>query len=116
MPRGRPTGSQVRQNIVELLHYARQLHGYNAYTIYKELFPKVTMRTIYYHLKKGLTTKEFKIAQIRKEKGNYSWGAEVERTYYTLSENAKPQGNKAVKDYLDRKAEEAAEGQQQSQE
>lgn len=107
MPKGRPLGSKVRQNIVEILHYARQLHGYNIYAIYKEIFPKITMRAIYYHLKKGLYTGEFKIAQIKKEKGNYSWGGEVERVYYTLGENARPSGNQIVKEHLARKAEEA---------
>ncbi|MBI2664197.1 hypothetical protein HYX10_02540 [Candidatus Woesearchaeota archaeon] len=100
MARGRPSGSRVRQNIVEILHIARELHGYAAYAIYKEIFPKVTMRAIYYNLKKGLETREFRVAQIRKEKGQYSWGAEVERVYYALGENAKPAGNPAVKEYF----------------
>ena len=104
MTRGRPLGSKVRQNIVEILYYAKQLYGYNIYTIYKEIFPKVTMRTIYYHLKKGVSTGEFKVAEIRKEKGNYSWGGEVERIYYALGPDAKASGNEAVKEYLDSKA------------
>jgi hypothetical protein len=102
MLRGRPIGSKVRQNMVEILHYAKQLHGYHIYSIYKQLFPQVTMRAIYYHLKKGVETKEFKIAETRKEKGNYSWGAEVERTYYTLGENANAVGLPIVKEHFDK--------------
>ncbi len=105
MPRGRPVGSKVRQNIVEIIHYAGEMHGYSVYAIYKDIFPKVTMRAIYYHLKKGVETKEFKVTRIKKEAGNYSWGAEVERIYYGLGQEAKPQGNRAVKDCLDAKAE-----------
>ncbi len=105
MPRGRPVGSKVRQNIVEILHYAGEMHGYNVYAVYKDLFPKVTMRAIYYHLKKGVATREFKVTRIQKEAGDYSWGAEVERIYYSLGPDAKPQGNRAVKEYLDSKAE-----------
>ncbi|MAG15685.1 hypothetical protein CMO88_01345 [Candidatus Woesearchaeota archaeon] len=104
MPRGRPAGSKIRQNIVEILHYAKQAHGYNIYAIYKEIFPKVTMRAIYYNLKKGVDTRELKVAQIKKEKGNYSWGGEVERIYYSLGETAKPAGLPVVKEYFDKKS------------
>jgi hypothetical protein len=109
MPRGRPVGSNVRQNIVEILHYAKELHGYNVYAIYRNVFPKVSMRAIYYHLKKGVSTGEFRVAGVRKEKGNYSWGGEVERVYYALGPNARPSGNPAVKEYIDSKAAKAAQ-------
>ena len=107
MPRGRPTGSKIRQNMIEILHYSGQLHGYSLYTAYKELFPKVTMRSIYYHLKKGAATRELKVAEIRKEQGHYSWGAEVERIYYTLGPNARPIGLAVVKEYFEKAAAEA---------
>ncbi len=113
MPRGRPVGSKVRQNIVEILHHCKEMHGYNVYAIYKDIFPKVTMRAIYYHLKKGIETKEFKVTRIKKESGEYSWGGEVERIYYSLGPEARPQGNRAVKDYLDSKAEKEAKKQNQ---
>ena len=102
MVRGRPVGSQVRQNMVEILHYV-ELHGYKVYSVYKAVFPKVTMRAIYYHLKKGVELGEFKITQIKKEKGHYSWGGEVERIYYGLGEKARPSGNKMVKEHLETK-------------
>ena len=100
MPRGRPAGSQVRQNVIEILYQAKKLHGYRTYLIYKKLFPKVTMRAIYYHLKKGVALKELKVAEIRKEKGNYSWGGEVERIYYELGEKARPSGNQQVAEHF----------------
>ena len=100
MPRGRPVGSQVRQNVIEILHFGKKLHGYGIYLTYRKLFPKVTMRAIYYHLKKGVVLGELRVAEIRKEKGNYSWGGEVERIYYELGEKARPSGNQHVADYF----------------
>ena len=98
---GRPVGSPIRKNIIEILNCAGKLHGYQVYSIYKKIFPKkASMRVIYYHLKKGLSTNEFKIAMIKKETGNYSWGGEVQRVYYELGPNAKPEGNEAVKEAI----------------
>ena len=98
---GRPLGSPIRKNIVEILNCAGKLHGYQVYSIYKKIFPKKTsMRVIYYHLKKGLSTGEFKIAMITKETGSYSWGGEVRRVYYELGPNARPEGSEEVKEAI----------------
>jgi len=78
-------------------------YGYEIYKQYRSLFPKVTMRSIYYHLKKGLAIKEFKISRVEKERGSYSWGPEAEKTYYSLGENAKPTMPDPVKEYFDKK-------------
>ncbi|MCX8147137.1 MAG: hypothetical protein N3D84_01580, partial [Candidatus Woesearchaeota archaeon] len=56
MPRGRPAKSQIRQNIIELLYFLGQSSGYDVYKLYIQIYPKVTMRSIYYHLKSGLST------------------------------------------------------------
>ena len=101
MPRGRPAGSQVRQNIVEILNYGGKLHGYGIFSVYKALFPKAGIRNVYYHLKKGIETGELKVAEVRKESGNYSWGGYVERRYYALGPNAKPAGLPEVKEYFE---------------
>jgi hypothetical protein len=92
MNRGRPIGSIVRQNIVEILYVFKSMHGYDIHKKYLEYFPKITLRTIYYHLRKGLATKEFKISKIEKKQGDYSWGQTVENIVYELDKNAKPQG------------------------
>jgi hypothetical protein len=102
MKRGRPTKSMIRQNIVDILYFMAKSYGYDIYRVYTHVFPRVTMRSIYYHLKKGLQTGEFKIEQIKKEQGDYSWGSEVEKTYYSLGNAANPTMNKAVKEYLDK--------------
>lgn len=103
MSRGRPAKSEIRQNIVEILFFIKRGYGYNIYKIYREIFAPVTMRSIYYHLKKGLQLEEFKVDKIEKVKGDYSWGPEAEKIYYALGEKAKPTGNERVKEYLDKR-------------
>jgi hypothetical protein len=97
MKRGRPVRSDVRQNIVNILSVIKEGYGYEIYRIYKGIFPSCTMRLIYYHLKKGIETGEIKIKDVRKEKGNFSWGGEVEKTYYCLGENASPRNDERIK-------------------
>ena len=103
MGRGRPLGSPIRQNIIEILYFMKSGYGYNIYKAYCQIFSKVTMRVIYYHLKKGLNTEEFVIEKVEKEKGDYSWGGEAEKIYYKLGPKAKPSLNPSVKEYFDRK-------------
>ena len=101
--RGRPTKSEIRQNIIEFLFVMKRGYGYDIYRAYKEIFPIVTMRSIYYHLKKGTDLREFKVQEIQLEKGDYSWGTEAEKTYYTLGEQASPIGDKRVEEFFSRK-------------
>jgi len=103
MPKGRPVKSEIRQNIVEILYFMKQGYGYEIYKVYVAIFPKVTMRSIYYHLRKGVDLNEFKISKIEKEKGDYSWGGEAEKIYYSLGDNAKPLVNEKVKEYFESK-------------
>ncbi len=104
MPRGRPVRSEIRQNMVDLLQHMHSGYGYDIYKAYVAIFPKVTLRSIYYHLKKGVSLGEFAISKIEKEKGDFSWGSEVEKTYYALGQNAKPTGNERVKEYFEKKS------------
>jgi len=101
MKRGRPAHSEVRQNIIEILYFLKKGYGYDIYKIYRALFPKVTMRLVYYHLKKGVALGELKIDRIEKTKGDYSWGGEAEKIYYSLGPAAKPTFVQRIKDYLD---------------
>lgn len=78
-------------------------YGYDIYKSYIDVFPKVTMRSIYYHLNKGLKIKEFEIDKIEKEHGDYSWGSEAEKIYYKLGQNAHPKGDKRVKKKFENK-------------
>ena len=100
--KGRPVESAIRQGVVEILYFLKEGYGYDIYKIYAAVYPKATMRSIYYHLKKGVSLGEFKVKRIKSEKGNYSWGGEAEKIYYALGSNAKPKIDKRVKEYLDK--------------
>jgi len=103
MGRGRPVKSQIRQNMIELLFFLKEGYGYDIYRHYKDIFPPVSMRVIYYHLRKGADLGEFKVNKVIKENGNFSWGSEAEKIYYSLGDEAQPIGNQRVKEFLDRK-------------
>jgi len=100
MRRGRPIGSSVRQNILEILAVLGRGHGYQIYKVYRDVYPKVTLRVIYYHLKKGLDLGELEIQNVEREKGDYSWGSEEEKIYYKLGPKAEVQGDERLKTYL----------------
>tara|TARA_Y100000310_G_scaffold321602_1_gene379480 strand:+ start:20 stop:352 length:333 start_codon:yes stop_codon:yes gene_type:complete len=102
MPRGRPLTSQIRKNIIEILYFLGKGYGYDIYKIYLALYPKVTLRSIYYNLRKGADLEEFKIEKIIPEKGSYSWGDQAEKIYYRLGPNAEPVGDIRVKKYLEK--------------
>ena len=104
MKRGRPTKSAIRQNMVDLLYHLKEAYGYNIYKEYTKIFPKVTMRVIYYHLKKGCDLEEFKVNKVEREKGDFSWGSEAEKIYYSLGSNANPSANERVKASFDQRA------------
>ncbi len=101
MRRGRPVGSAVRQNVLEILNVLGRAHGYQIYKIYRDLFPKVTLRVIYYHLKKGTELGELVIERVEKEKGDYSWGTEAEKIYYKLGPKAQITGDDRVRTYIE---------------
>lgn len=103
MTRGRPVFSQVRQNMIEILAVMKKAYGYELYAVYRELYPKITLRLIYYHLKKGVSLGEFKVQKVVSEKGDYSWGPEAEKVYYILGQSAKPKGDSRVGKYLEKK-------------
>lgn len=99
--RGRPVKSAIRQNIVEILYFMKEGYGYDIYKIYREIFPKCTQKSIYYHLKKGVVLGEFKVKKIEKEKGDFSWGTEVEKIYYSLGDKASPKIDPKVKEAVE---------------
>jgi hypothetical protein len=103
MPRGRPTKSEIRQNMVEILAVKGQAYGYELAKIYNDIFPQCPRENIYYHLRKGVAIGEFIVKEIKQERGNFSWGSIVEKKYYALGPGAKPQGNERVKKYIENK-------------
>ena len=65
------------------------------------MFPSCTLRSIHHHLKFGLITNEFEVLEHKKEKGDYSWGNDVEKTYYILVRKAKPLKSKKLEEYFE---------------
>lgn len=77
--------SVIRENIKKILSVCKELNGYEIYKIYIKVFPRVTMRSIYYNLAKGVELKEFMISKIKEEQGRYSWGDRATKVFYSLS-------------------------------
>ncbi|MBN2457788.1 hypothetical protein JXB31_01510 [Candidatus Woesearchaeota archaeon] len=102
MARGRPIGSEIRQNVVDILYCLGEGYGYDIYRIYKQVFPKCTSEVIYYHLRKGAKIGEFQVNEIKKERGDYSWGSVAEKIYYVLGPEAKPRINNNIKNLVDK--------------
>ncbi len=88
--RGRPLGSEVRKNLINMVFVLGKAYGYELADLYNQIFPKVTRRLIYYHLNKGVKLEEFKVDKIKEELGNYSWGSRAEKKYYSLGSRAEP--------------------------
>lgn len=103
MHRGRPIGSEIRQNIIDILFYMKKGYGYEIYKIYLALFQRCTNEVIYYHLKKGSQLGELKLSQVKQERGDFSWGPVAEKIYYSLGPKAKPRHDKRVADYFRKK-------------
>lgn len=88
--RGRPTNSIIRQQMLEILSVLGEGYGYEIHKIHKHVFAPCTREVIYYHLRKGVSLGEIAITKVVKEEGNFSWGPAVEKTYYGVGKNAKP--------------------------
>jgi hypothetical protein len=89
--------------MVEILYFLGNAYGYQIFKVYRELFPRVTLRVMYYHLKKGVELGEFKQHKVVREEGEYSWGTHAERTYYSLGKDAKPIILNKVKEFTEKK-------------
>lgn len=100
MKKGRPCQSEIRQNILEILYFLGKGYGYQISKIYNEIFSKASQRSIYYHLRKGVSIGELELNKIEQEEGDFSWGKMVEKIYYSLGKKAVPKGELRVKDFL----------------
>ncbi len=97
---GRKPSSQIRNNIIELLFFLKSAYGYDLHKKYKKVFGPVSMRSVYYHLNKGVELGVFNIKEIQEVQGDYSWGTGVRRIVFGLGKNAKPLGLQQVYDRL----------------
>ena len=106
MPRGRPTKSEIRQNLIEILAVLGKEYGYKLHKYYVQIFSPCTREVVYYHLKKGMQLGEIAFDEIKREEGTYSWGRIVEKKYYKLGANAKVKGEAKVKEFFEKKGSE----------
>ncbi|MDO8642782.1 MAG: hypothetical protein Q7R76_04325 [Candidatus Woesearchaeota archaeon] len=111
MARGRKPNSIVRQHMVDILACLGSASGYDIYKVHRELFPKCTLRLMYYHLKKGVVLGEFIVDKIQKVEGTYSWGPLTEKKMYAIGPKAHPNPEKRVKEYITTLKKEEAHGQ-----
>ncbi len=84
MPKGRPVKTEIRQKIATIIKQTNIAYGYQIYKIYKDVFGHISLRNLYYNLKKGVELGEFIIMDIKREKGMFTWGEEAEHKYYSL--------------------------------
>ena len=92
-----------KQDMIEILFVIGEAYGYKIYKAYRDIFDPVTLRVIYYHLKKGKELGEFEVAGVKKTSGEYSWGPEAERIFYKLGPKAKPTMNPKVKEFFEQR-------------
>lgn len=102
MKKGRPCQSVIRQNILEILYFLGKGYGYQISKVYNRVFAKVSQRSIYYHLRKGVSLGELELNKIEQEEGDFSWGKIAEKRYYSLGKKARPKGELRVKEFLDK--------------
>jgi len=101
MKQGRPYHSSIRQNIIEILNIKGKACGYELHKIYMEIFPSATRESIYYNLRTGAKLGEFEVKEVKQESGEYSWGASVEKIYYTLGPKAQPKCDDRIKKWFE---------------
>ncbi len=82
--RGRPVKSIVRDRMKEILLILGNSYGYEIYKVYTAAFSKITIRSMYYHLDKGVELGEFNLVGVKEERGDYTWGDRTTRRYYNL--------------------------------
>jgi hypothetical protein len=97
---GRKPYSEIRENIVKILMVIGKADGYLVSKVYERVFPKATMRSIYYHLNKGLELGIFRPEEIIDEHGSFSWGNIARKVYYSLSPGKTAQLDLALKEKI----------------
>jgi len=97
---GRPTRSIIRERILQLLKMKSESYGYEIYKNYLGIFGEVHIRSIYYHLRKGVGLGEIEVTEMKVEKGDYSWGDKAERIYYSLGPQGRANISPEVKRYF----------------
>ncbi len=86
---GRPVKSKIRDRMQMVVDALGVSYGYEIFKVYQDAFESIDLRSMYYHLNKGVMLGEFKEIGVEVVKGNFTWGDKSIRKYYVLGENAK---------------------------
>ncbi len=78
------------QQIVDALGVS---YGYEIYKVYEGAFSPIDLRSMYYHLRKGVDLGEFELVGVKEERGVFTWGALSMRRYYITGPNASERAN-----------------------
>ena len=98
---GRPFGSKIRQNLIEILFYLGEGYGYELHKLHEQLFKPCTKEVIYYHLKRGVERNEFEVKEVKIESGNFSWGPQTRKIIYKLGTLARPHMTEDIKEPIE---------------
>lgn len=85
---GRPVKSLIRERMQQVVDALGASYGYEIFKVYREAFAPISVRSMYYHLNKGISIGEFEAIGEKKEKGIYTWGDLTMRKYYILGPSA----------------------------
>lgn len=77
-------------------------YGYEIYRVYNEFFEPISLRSMYYHLKRGVQLDEFKEVAVKETKGSYTWGDISIRKYYILGTAAQHHTNEDLEELIER--------------
>lgn len=84
--RGRTPQSRIRENILELLRALGPSYGYQLYKEYKKRWGKVSIRSIYHHLSKGVELGLIERKGVQRVEGDFSWGPDAQRILYAAAD------------------------------
>jgi len=87
--RGRPRKSLIRERMQTIVDALGVTYGYEIYKVYQDAYTSVDLRSMYYHLRKGLVLEEFEEVGVQEVKGEFTWGDTSIRKYYILGPAAK---------------------------
>lgn len=91
--RGRPIKSLIRERMQQIVDALGVSYGYEIYKVYEGAFSPIDLRSMYYHLRKGVELDEFALVGMKEEKGAFTWGDFSLRRYYVLGPAAEEKAN-----------------------
>ena len=98
--RGRPVKSLIRDRMQQIVDALGAAYGYEVYKIYRAVFEPVSVRSMYYHFKRGVQLGEFKEVGARQEPGPFTWGRESTHIYYSLGDAASHKANVEIQNKI----------------